>query len=662
MENRITPGQVIRLGDDDLKALGNRVSNMITDLENVYAPYFKDLAVWWNWYEAVPRSDKKNFPFAGASNIIVPVSKTMSDALVARTYSKIFGAGNKIWTVSTENEGKEEVARNMVRYLNWQARNDFSMRAFVYDWLTELFPIGSSVGCIAWREDVRTMFMNQKGRKGGKIKTEEVMFRRGPVIEHTPREFMLWDTAHRIADAPCVVRQFQYSYSQILNMAANSDGWIKENVEMIRGEDGRSFAPSQRVQDAKRKRDGQVLGHHAMNTSHDIRECHIDWPLFASMGHNGTLAAPGEEEFGTPSIPIVVTIDRRTETVLRLVAEPYFLPYKPFFDGFFRKRSGRGHAVGVCKQLEHLQEGITTQVNQSIDSTTRSNAIWGKTTNPALVSKPFDPRHPMKLNNMDEFEPMALPQSTGPNMQNITMLQAYAERVGGIFDPAVGRETRSGGHPSPATTTLALLEQTDVMASGTNELIRQEISRMGEAIAILDQQYELDDEGKINRVLGDKDAGVVKSFLFPEDPIPSNWQFDVHAMSETLNPDTEMQKAVTMSQMNTQYWSVVLQQLQNVLNPQMPPELKAGALRFIEAQSKTQLRFLEAIDEDGADEFVLNLKRAQSGERDDIRNLAGSARELAASSGVPLTQGGAGVAASPGSGEIRSDGPFGPVR
>ena len=150
------PGQVIKLGDDDLAALSRHIQNEITNLETKYAEYFKRIQVWWRWYDAIPRSEKKNWPFVGASNIVVPLIQIMADSLTARAFSSVFGAGDKVWMARTENEQNTRMSRDMARYVNWQGRgNDFDMRLCAYDTFSELYPIGESVVALNWRDDWR---------------------------------------------------------------------------------------------------------------------------------------------------------------------------------------------------------------------------------------------------------------------------------------------------------------------------------------------------------------------------------------------------------------------------------------------------------------------------------------------------------------------------
>ncbi len=612
----LIPGQVINLPEADLQLLSRHLENEISNLETANSEFFKKIAVWWRWYEAEPRLKQKNFPFLNASNIVIPLIQIMSDGLIARSYNSVFGAGDNVWTARTENEENQGVARDVVRYQNWQAKgNDYDLRLGIYDAFSELYPIGSTVLALNYRTAHKYLYA--PGTRGGKFSKSvatQVRYNRGPIVEHSPRENYLWDVNYNIGDAPIVVRELAYTWVQLKQLyQMQPKAWHKENIESIRTEHGQDHGSASKVvRDEKTKMDDmQELRPDDYTKPHDIREVHVDWPVMEAAG----LTRRAAEDLTTPDVPLVATVHRKTGRILQLKAEPYNLPYKPFFDFFFRKRSGKGHAVGVAKRLKNMQSMMTTQFNQSIDAVTRANSVWAITSNKKHMESPLDPSHPIWAPGMEkEFKAFDLSKGIGPDHALIQAGQMIAERQMGIFDPAFGRESRQGGHPSPATSTLALLENTDVMAAPTMSMLRRQLSRLGEAIAVLNQQFETNEDGKIHRVLGGVDGDQVSSFLFPQEPIPGNYMFDVVALSPQNNPDAEMNRAVQVGQMNQLYWGQIIQGVQAMESPQVGPQVKAAWMKYIDSMTNTYMRFLESANVDEIEKYVLNLRAAQQGQ------------------------------------------------
>lgn len=629
------PGEAIKLNTHDLGVLGHTVSEMIDDLERTYRPYFEALRVWQQWYEARPLTNTKNFPFANASNIVVPLSQVMSDAMVNRAYAGFFGSTQRNWIAKTEDEKYEKVSNNIARFVNWASNNnDFNFRLNAWDWLNEWVPMGASVMCGNWRDDVRQVFVRQGRGDSSKVVSRPVRFARGVVFETPPREQLLWDTNHLIGDAPFVAREYQYTWQQIRQIATANE-WNEEAVEFIKGHGGLE-GPSSAITRTKAELD-LISFDPALLMRHDIREVHADWPIFQSMGLKAErVTKPADAMLDHPEIPIVIYLHRKTRKVLHVKAEPYFFPQKPFFDGFYSKRAGRGHTVGLVKRLEGMQQAMTTLLNQSIDARTRANSVWARTSLRENQSKPLDPSTMIYDPGLATVAFEKLQTGTFEDMTVFTMVNTLAERLTGQADPAMGRETRSGGHPSPATSTLALLQQSDIVSGGRRELARMQLSRMGSFAATLYQQYEADPT-RLVQLLGESDARDVLSFL--QEPVAGNLKFDMVAMNESTNPDSEMRRAIAVSQMNTNYWAFVLRAIQAAQQARQmgDPILMQASVVSIQAQTKAHLRFLEAGDVDDIEQFVLQLDRAnQAGGpgSPDVQSALGGLGEMAGAGGA----------------------------
>ena len=629
----MVPGEIIELSDKNKKKLGGFVSDLIDDLERQYSTYLKtDIPVWWKWKNAVPLVAEKTFPWRGASNLVVPYIRTMADATSATMFGKVFAASPRIWKISTENEDPERQKWALAwdRHLNWAANgNDFNFKLPIYDWLDEIATIGSSVMAINYRTDVRNVFFGAGSNNRKKLNSQTIEWSKGPVFEHAPRENYLWDTTYRIGDAPVVVREHAYTQVQLEIMAQADTAWDQEEIEKIKGATGNDGSPAAPNRQARNREDSRSDASHNTMRPHDVREVHIDVPLAKASG----IEIPGTPDSSpnAPYIPLVIHIHRNTRKILRITAEPYHLPHKPFFDGFYRKTGSRGMSIGLAKLLMPFQEFISTTFNQAADSATRMNALWAKTRNKQLSMKPFDPSKPIFVSDMGEIEPFQVSTQFVNNLPLINAANVFGERVTGVNDPLLGRETRHGGHSAPATSTLALLGQQDKMTIGTDELMRDCISRMGLAATILYQQFETNEDGRLRSIHGEEDAEALENIIFPQEPIPTNYMFDVAAMSPNSNPDAEQRKAVVTNQMVTSYWAFVLRVVQTVeANPNIGPVAQEMAIQSIKSMTHSFKKFLEASNEDDIERFIAQLN--ESGGANDPNQfdaIAGAAGEIA---------------------------------
>ena len=658
----ILPGEEIPLDESTREDLGRQISLYIDDMENENRTYFGDIATYWKWYEGTPLvKGQKNFPFVNASNIVVPLSKIMVDADVNRMYAHIFRSSKNIWTLETEREDLQRSVKDLSRFLNWAANNnEFNFRVPAYDQLLESRVVGVGVMALNWREDVRWAYAPNRGRKS--VKAVRVRHRTGAFPEHVPREQMMWDTNFEIEEAPFVCREMHKSWTELRNMAELDDSWHRESIEEIRGR-GELRGPSQIVQRERDAADSRSKSFIGTTDVHDIRECHLDWPLIGAMGFDDNrVSRPGREKIDQPSPPIVATIDRNTNKLLRLIAEPYFFPDKPFYAIYYRKRAGRGHSVGIPKIVEGMQRGMSASLNQAIDARTRANAVWAITTDKTLASRPLNPASPLVVANMKDFAPLDFPTATFDDQRMLTVINTIAERLTGQSDPAMGRDTRQGGHPSPARSTIALMQQSDLLQGTSKELLRLQYSRLGGDILSLYQQFETDKEGKIFRAMGQKDGERISTFLFPEDPISASMTFDVQALSNNNNPQEEMQRALFVSQMVQTYWMSVVKAVSLLENPQVGEITRKAIIEGIKANTQSHIRFLESGDVDDIERYVLSLADDAQAGPEDLARASQRAQEIAkAGAGAqnPGVGGGVGGALGGAAGAPRAGGGIG---
>lgn len=639
----IFPGDRLmpRMSADALTALGSDLRDVGRDLQAEHAPLFRALATWWKWYEAVPRQKEKTFPFVGASNVVVPLIGITCDALASRSLAQATAAAPTYWSCLSQNEdpARQRTASRIQTLINWQAGgNEFSLEHVLADQFLEAHVAGRGAVAINFRHDVRPVFFQ---RGGGPAKRAQITFHRGPAVEHIPNEHLLWDRRFRVGDAPVVVRRHEWTWAQIRDMAKLDDAWDAEAVREVKrfpgvegGTEGELVTSTKADLDL-RDTDGQLA-----RQLHEVWEIWVDWSVLGNR-----FEVPGEEEWGGTQVPLLAHLHVQSGRILRLVGSPYTLPYKPFVD--FRFRAGRG----VAKRLEMIQQIETTVVNQELDAGTRRNALWGKTRNAALQRLPLDPSKLMLVGAMDEFEAIAHPNYTQSNLALLVAANTMAERWMGASDPLMGRDTRSGGHPAPATSTLALLEQVNVMSAGTDVVIRQELSRMGEALAILNQQFESNEGGWLQRVFGAADAAAMEGYLFPDEPLPGNYAFDVKALDRNQNPETQMRQALQVAQVYQNFCALVAQGAMILDSPQGTPRVKAVWAKLTSGMNDLLERFLDAANVDDSERFLLELKTLGIDARGILADATAGAGgpQAAAGAGAPGAAGGPGGVAASGS-------------
>jgi hypothetical protein len=499
--------------------------------------------------------------------------------------------------------------------------------------------IGEGVLQLGWERRERWIFFPGEG---GKPRPQRVTLRRGPTLQHIPLDQVMWQPGRTIEDSEFVIKQALLTWGDIVRRS-QVDGWDAKAVANVK--DHPSAEVNERVRSSLEKEGIDIEGPGAYDL-YDIREVWIDWPVLRALNVE---EEPGEQDANTPSVPIVVTIHADSGEVLRAVGQPFAIPHWPFYEFYFKKRPGRGSSPGVAKILEHMQRAATTMVNQAIDAVTLANSMPAKTTNPALLSRKRNPATPVLVDQMDDFEPINLSKVVIPEIALFNSLFAMSERLTGASDPTLGRETRLGGHPAPATSTLALLQQSGIPAQAGMKIVRRQLGRLGEDIASLYQQFPTDAE-RVVRAMGQEDGAKVVAWLDGQTPIFGNVEFDLHALSDIHNPQAEQQKAILLDQVTANYFAKVFQTIQLIETPQTGPLTKQAALKALDALTKSFTRVLEASDVDEVRDFVLKLQESNNDPRviqELGQSVLGTLGEAAG--GVPVS-GVVGPAAGPGNG------------
>jgi hypothetical protein len=602
MPQAVHPGE--ELNFPERAKLGGLIGELVQDLENQHAKYLRRLKIWRDWWRAVPTSEVRNEPWRGASNIILPVIRIHADGVSSRYINTIF-SGKDVWIGKSRNEDfKRAFLPHVPDFLNWAANdNDYNLFTPVAQWLTEGVPLGSSVMALSWERRQRWMFLPGEG---GKPRSQLVNLGEGPMVRQFSRENILWQADRTIEDSEIVATQTFLSPTE-LAMNAQLYGWDEEATSIARGVTNPTSLSAQN------------RGEHLLNQGisqdpeayapHDVRTVWLTMPLLRSMGFD----LPDRADKDARHIPIVATIHMDTRQLLSVKAKPYLTTSWPFYEMTYRTNE----SDGLAKMLEHIQRAATTLVNQSIDANTLANSILAVTSDPNFAAERFTPGKIPLVQNVADVREVKLSKIVTPDIALINLLLAMAERVSGINDPSLGREIRMGGHPSPATSTMALLQEARrILLTGMKQ-IRVELSRLGMDKALLYQQFEVQ-EDKINRALGERDGAAVQEFIFPSGQtasLPGNLELDLKAIDEITSPDAERQKALMVMQVNAAYFSQVMTAL-NVARQagqQGAPEIAQVAIQSIQALTESQRQFLHVSDVDEVEQYLADLSGQQPG-------------------------------------------------
>ncbi len=629
-----------RFSGEELDRLGRLLTEEVQQLESDHEPFFNDIRVWWSWYEAQPAQRVKDVPWHRASNVVVPIIRTAADTLTARYFGVLQSSRTRLWSGRTENE---VVARShlddVLRFVNHAARTEIDTVFPVHDWIQEMIVLGTGVIQLTWEQKRRFL-------KLGARAPQEVDLHNGPVLRHIPAERILWHPSQTLSESEIVAVQTFLTWTDLVRNQQTLD-WRPEAIERTRPQPHTHGSPGAEVQEEKELRQGvdRTLSTRGL---YDIRTAWVDWPWMRDVGRmNEKVIAPEDASGRRTFVPLVVEFCPDSKQVFRVVANPYtMLPRWPFWEIHLTRRAGQPRGIGMAKKMEHIQRAVTTQVNQAIDQVTLSNAMPFTTSDPKFTRRRLQPGVGLYTATPDTIRPLEIGKLIGPDIAITQLLMAVGERDSGVNDPLLGRESRLGGHPSPATNFLAMLQQSRSRGFSTEFMLGHQFGRIGEAIAALYQAFGTDPDGKIRRVFGQGDATRIEEWLFPQDEmLVGTIEMQPTALSVEDNPQQRMNKAVTISQMTQNYFGLILRVLPVLESGQAGPAMRQGILQMLETVGKTHQNFLESADFDDAREAVFQLGEQGADNAGALQQLTDIVQQAGGAAGGQLAGPGAGALA-----------------
>lgn len=598
----------------DRDRLRRHMRDLLAYARETHAPLCSSIPIWWKWYRAESAHPEKNTPFQGASNLVYPLIRTHADQIHAQRFQALSPAPDRFWTPKTHNEAPiaQALSKEVVNLINDDASSRvFDLSGALYDGLRDSGVLGEGILRLRYAPRERWRFGPPRGRDAsGRTRPptlRKIRVAEGPIVEMVPRDRVAWQPGVRIEDSEWVVREVPLTRQEILR-AVEAHGWDAETAKTVLANPPLTASL------------GGLAGWAGSSTTsaassslfapYALYEILVEFPMTSGIQPSDSPDDPKTKLYP----PILVWADAEGR-ILYCGTYPYPTRSWNYYQLTLSGMGGGNHDAGLSEALEHFQRGVTTMLNQGIDAVHLHNAILFVTTDPKLIGKPFVPGQGFKVDDLSQINfDMRPPNFVQPNIQMIQTMFAGAERLTGISDPGFGRESRLGGHPSPATNLLAMLRQGSLKLAATLQRDRVALSRLGQDIAALYQAYGLGDPIRLTRRYGEEDAQKLLLWASPTAPIQELPDFDVRALDESLNPETEFQKQVMVDQLAASYIARVLQLLQNIPPAaQQNPMLVAPLAQAVQIFTESYRRVLEAAQIDDPDTFLLRVQGLTEG-------------------------------------------------
>lgn len=548
-------------------------------------------------YRALPEVARKEFPFLGASNLVIPLIATDVDVIGARLLGILFTPEN-LWSCTALRPDMVDYAPRLQEFLRWAQRHELDAYNAVADFILEMVKLGTGVLKQRYKREQKRVYQFRETPQGTLEQHLQMLVSDHPVLQHVSLyDFLVPAEAVNVQDAPWVAERIALSMGQLQQRARAG---IYTGIERL-GAQG-NYRGSE-IEMERMRMDRFVPG---IGNRFDLWECWLDFDISG---------------IGEPCA-LVVTMHLPTMTMLRIDFNPFFHQEKPYSMARFMRQEKRFYGIGLAEMLEMPQEEITAMHNQRLDNATLSNSTMFKARKGIGIrqDEPVFPGRWFLLDDLNDVQTMNMGQRFDSTVPYEQLTQSYAMNRSGVNDYVMGRPTPSIGYGT-ATVNVMQHQEAGKRFDQTLREVRVALGESGVRLVELYQQYN--QGGKVFAAMGEKDGAVLQQVLqFPLELIRYGVGVDVTATSSTLNKDVEIRNQTIIIQMVTQFNMQMLQGMQMVLNPQLPPELRAMVLQMMNAGNILMRRLLDSYDVQDIDRIVPQLQEILNGGQQQLDTFA----------------------------------------
>jgi len=595
----------------------------ITQALSARRPLERQWRQWLEQYRAPAKQAVKDFPYLGASNVVLPITATDADQFYAKFMQSIH-ASPDLWIVQAMNERWVDAAKPLQDFLSALDRSVLKMYRVNKRAIMEMVKLGTAIyehGWIYEQRPIKTYDPSGQIIRANRIRSQ-------PFVDHVRLvDFLIPPYAYAIqpddqGGAPWVAKRVEMTREQMLAYAKSTEPWLpnigmKAALEILAYENTQqdlyddtvqrlTYEPRARERDdasfdrSSDATDGQSIGGLG-NYVNKIKlwEVHVRW------------AVDGD----SPS-DLVILFHEPTQTILRAIYQPYLHGQRPFEAIRFFPTEGF-YGIGICEQTEVFQKMSSDLQNYLIDNVLLGNATMLAAKQGANIA-PGEPIYPGKVlitegNPREEIVDLRLGAGAYPGLNNIIgLIDQQHNRRSGLSDLQVGNIDGLPGR-TPATAVQALLAEGNRRPDLTIKDMRYEgLSTIGLRLIQLCQQFigsPMDLDGQRYLAMAVQTLGEPEGYYAAEKlrtPLENaelGLGVEIAAASAQANKDLQRQQLTGLLTLYGQMAPQMIQMAQTAQQAQGTP-IGAIATKTLGGMSELLGRVLEQYDFRDAEQFV----------------------------------------------------------
>ena len=547
---------------------------------------------WVRIYKGTPAEKERQFPWPGASNLIVPVAGTFCDELLSRVMA--IYANDPLFVAKLlgefDDDSGEDERKILEKFLSDMALEPEELDLYRVEetWFSSTIRYGTGIVKFPWEYVVekQSIYLGGGTEEGTKAahSTKTFVRRDGPRPENVPLNCFGIDTsAANLATTDFIYHTIPMDIIQLKKLEADDDVIDPLAVKAViaKGADRQGPDEFTREQEISKKVESY---HNRLTDEWDIEEC---WFTYDK----------GPERYS-----LIAKYHYKSETVMGIIFNPYPENMRAFEDAKLAYDDDTYHGYGFCEMFESFQREISTTHNWRTDNRHFSTTGVGRVNKNSKLSSILQ-LYPGVLipADKDEIEFFPFNQAAALMSTEDEQLELMLAKERGGIDPSVGG---SGGGQVNAkkgnfsTQGAAVLQWQNNRNNLRMSDMRSAHVRLGRKVSRLYAEYGI---GNKLRSYAAKAELLAKAFQHYKD---GKLGLLIRPATASFNREVEKQNDILLAQSLGRLYQEDAQIIQAMGQQGMPDDLKAYYMEVLRAKNALMKTILRNFQHDDPDRLV----------------------------------------------------------
>lgn len=544
---------------------------------------------WRKAYEATPAEDVREFPWHGASNLVVPIVAIHSDTLLARVMSAVIKT-RPLWVIKDLKEqkaapsGMRSSLEEFFQYVGLEPE-ELDLYRVYHEWFAEAIQLGTSVVKVPWVKQIEHMY----GPAGDMSDKQE--WHKKTVYEGPRPEKLRYENFFYPLNAASI-EQMDFKYDVILLTKDELEErkflniYDKLAVQTVLAQPDRTGNQTQVT--AQKQQDAMVRTvPNQYSWEWDICECHFKYRV-------------DTEHFAR----CVVWYHNKSNTILRSYYEYY--PTEIYIAARLFYRADMFPGMGFGEIMLPFQEEISEIHNQRRDNNTIANMkAWAVDPNSKLHRGfkiyPSAMVPAVQEQGKPEISPLEMGTPVQGEIDSERLSLELAEKRSGVSPPmqgaGAGSNTKRGVYTAMGT--LSLMQDGNTRTDLNTTDIRYAHTRLGRVLGLEYGTFGVRDD--LLEQFGEGGARIKQGF---EALVARKMALPIYASTASVNREVEKQSSIMVTQIMDKYHQTVAAMLASLGNPMIPEEVKAYTKEAMEAGRTLMMTTLRYFQQDEVERLV----------------------------------------------------------